>query len=159
MDPTATLLAFISPGLAEALAVIGTTLGIRAAASVGLSVISDEPRMAGRVYALAFFPATQTLVYGFVYMYMMYSSLANLQNISTSTAAALLAISVFVGLAQMMSAWMQGKVCADGIAQLVKTEGRIFGSAIVLAAYEEMFGILGMVFGYLMGSLALGLSS
>jgi len=159
MDPITTFVAFISPGIAEAFAVVGTTLGIRAAASVGLSVISDDPKMAGRVYALAFFPATQTLVYGFVYMYMMYTRLSTLRDISLSTAAALLAISLFVGIAELVSAWMQGKVCADGIAQLIKTEGRIFGSAVILAAYEELFGILGMAFGYMMGSLALGLSS
>ena len=159
MDTLATLLAFIGPSLAEALAVAGTALGIRAAASVGLSVISDEPRMAGRVYALTFFPATQTLVYGFVYMYMMYNNLATLQNISIPTGATLLAISIFVGLAEMVSAWMQGKVCADGIALLIKTEGRIFGTAVILAAYEEFFGVLGLAFGYMMGSFALGLSS
>jgi V/A-type H+-transporting ATPase subunit K len=59
-------------------------------------------------------------------------------------------------MAELVSAWMQGKVCADGAAQLVKTRGAIFGPTIILAAYEELFGILGMVFGYLMVSIVAG---
>ncbi len=155
----ANLLAYLAPALAEALAVIGTTLGIRKAASVGLSIISEEPATRTSVLLLSFFPATQTLVYGFAYMYFIYSQhLPSLLakyggEIPLTTAAAFLGISLFVGFAQLFSAWMQGTVCADAISLLVKTRGGILSMGIILAAYEELFGMLGLVFGLMAVSL------
>jgi len=155
----ANLLAYLAPALAEALAVVGTTLGIRRAASVGLSVIAEEPATRTSVLLLSFFPATQTLVYGFAFMYFMYtqylpSALAKYGGaIPLTSAAAFLGVSLFVGLAQLFSAWMQGIVCSDAISLLVKTRGAIFSMGIILAAYEELFGMLGLVFGLMVVSL------
>lgn len=154
-----TVLAYIGPPLAEAMAVIGTTLGIQKAASAGLAIISEDPKMAARVYALSFLPATQTMVYGFGYLFLAYSMLRMYVDakgfVPTHIALGLLALSVFVGIAEYFSALKQGEVCADGVAQLTKTGGKIFPSTIVLAAYEELFGILGLAFGFLIASLLL----
>jgi V/A-type H+-transporting ATPase subunit K len=158
---SANIIASIAPGLAEALAAIGSTVGIYIAVAAGIPATAEDPSQRGRVMVLSFLPATQTMVYGFVYMFMMYSSiLPSLfrahPELPSNIAGAILAISIFVGMAELVSAWMQGKVCADGAAQLVKTRGAIFGPTIILAAYEELFGILGMVFGYLMVSIVVG---
>ncbi|MEM0356119.1 MAG: ATPase [Desulfurococcaceae archaeon] len=154
-----TALAYFGPPLAEGLAVIGTALGIQKAASVGLSVISEDPKMMARVYALAFLPATQTMVYGFGYLFLIYSMIRSYLethgSIPLHVGAGILALSIFVGLAEMWSAYKQGEVCADGAALLIKTEGRLFPSTIILAAYEELFGILGLAFGFLISSLLL----
>lgn len=152
------ILAYIGPGLAEALAVIGTAIGMYNAIAAGLPAVAEDPGQRGRVFALAFLPATQTLVYGFVYMFLMYSSylpalLSKYHQIPPNIAAGIFGVSLFVGFAELFSAWMQGKVCAEGASQLIKTRGAIFGSTIILAAYEEFFGILGMVFGILMASI------
>jgi len=157
--PLPHLLAYLGPALAEALAVAGTALGIRPAASVGLSVIAEEPAMRTSVLLFAFFPATQTLVYGFAFMYLMYtqylpSAFAKYAgNLPLTTAAAILGVSLFVGFAELFSAWMQGIVCADAISLLVKTRGAIFSMGVILAAYEELFGMLGLVFGLMAVSL------
>jgi len=160
-----TVLAAVGPGLAEGLAAIGTTIGMHRAVAAGTPAIAEDPSQRGRVLVLAFLPATQTLVYGFVFMFLMYSSVlptifSKLPNMSPEKAAglcgAIFGVSMFVGFAELASAWMQGKVCAEGAAQLVKTRGAIFGQTIILAAYEELFGILGMVFGYLMASILAG---
>mgnify|MGYP001772706838 CR=1 FL=1 len=152
------ILAFIGPGLAEGLASVGSTLGIYMAISAGIPVISEDPAQRGRIFALAFLPATQTLVYGFIYMLMSYSAflpsmLKKYSSIPPHIAAAVFGISIFVGLVELYSAYAQGKVCADGAAQLIKTRGAIFGPTIILAAYEELFGILGMVFGIMFMSI------
>jgi len=158
---SANIIASIAPGLAEALAAIGSTVGIYIAVAAGIPATAEDPSQRGRVMVLSFLPATQTMVYGFVYMFMMYSSILpslfrKYPELPSNIAGAILAISIFVGMAELVSAWMQGKVCADGAAQLVKTRGAIFGPTIILAAYEELFGILGMVFGYLMVSIVAG---
>ncbi|MEM1528942.1 MAG: ATPase [Desulfurococcaceae archaeon] len=154
-----TAIAYLGPPIAEGLAVMGTTLGIQKAASVGLSVISEDPKMVARVYALAFLPATQTMVYGLGYLFLVYSMLKTYVemhgNVPLHVAMGLLGLSIFVGLAEFGSALKQGEVCADGVAQLIKTGGKLFPSTIVLAAYEELFGILGLAFGFLISSMLL----
>ncbi|MGC9182293.1 MAG: ATPase [Thermogladius sp.] len=157
-----TTLGFIGPGLAEGLAAAGTTLGIAAATATGIPVVAEDPGQRGRVFILAFLPMTQTLVYGFVYMFLMYYMI--LPNIlakhggalTPEIAGAVFGISLFVGLAEMVSAWMQGRVCGQAAAQLIKTKGGIFGTGIILAAYEELFGILGMVFGLVIAFMVAG---
>jgi len=156
------ILAYVAPGLAEALAAIGSTIGIYRAVSSGIPILSEDPGQRGRVFVLSFLPATQTMVYGFIYMLMMYSSfLPSLyskytHSIPPHVAAAIFMVSIFVGVAELVSAWMQGKVCADGAAHLIKSRGAVFGPTIILAAYEELFGILGMVFGLLMAFIIVG---
>lgn len=156
MSEIGTLLAFLGPAFAEAMAAIGSTIGTYKAASTGLAVISEDPRMFGRVIPLAALPATQTIAYGFLFMFMAYSRLRALAEISIGQGAGLLALSIFVGAAELWSAYMQGKVCGDGAALLVKTSGRIMSPTFILAIFEEVFGLLAMVFGILMMGIILG---
>jgi len=149
------IVAAIMPGLAEALASIGTTVGIYKVVAAGAPVVAEDPGQRGKVMVLAFLPATQTMVYGFIYMFILYNSVlpalfAKYGTLPAHIASAILGISLFVGFVEMISAWMQGKVCAEGAAQLIKSKGAIFSVTLILAAYEELFGILGMVFGLLM---------
>ncbi len=159
MTDLITMLAFIGPGLAEGLAAVGTTVGIAEATASGIPVVGEDPGQRGRVFVLAFLPMTQTLVYGFVYMFLMYfmilpGMLAKHGGVlPPNVAGAVFGISLYVGLAEMASAWMQGRVCGQAAAQLIKTKGGIFGTGIILAAYEELFGLLGMVFGLVMAFL------
>lgn len=156
MSDVSTLIATIGPGLAEGLAAIGTTLGIAAATASGIPTVAENPGLRGRVYVLAFLPMTQTLVYGLTYMlisyFMVIPGLLSKHGgvIPPHIAGAILGVSLFVGFAELFSAWRQGVVCGQTAAQLVKTRGGIFGTGIVLAAYEELFGIIGMVFGIVM---------
>ena len=148
-----TTLALMGPSLAEGMAAVGGTIGIMEEATTGIPVVAEDPGQRGRIFILAFLPMTQTLVYGFVYMFLMYymilpGILAKHSGVLTpEIAGAVLGISLFVGLAEMFSAWMQGRVCGQTVAQLIKTKGGIFGTGLILATYEELFGILGMVFG------------
>lgn len=149
-----TLIAYIGPGIAEALATAGTALGMSEAIASGIPTISEDPAYRGRVFALAMLPMSQTLLYGFVYMFLSYNLilpqiLAKYQTIPPHIAGAIFGISLVVGFAEMFSAWMQGRVCGYVASQLIKTRGGIFSSGIILAAYEELIGILGMVFGLL----------
>lgn len=156
-----TLLAYIGPGLAEGLAAIGTSLGIQEAVASGIPTIAEEPGQRGKVFVLAFLPMTQTLVYGFAYMFLAYTMiLPQLLNkyggaIPPNLAGTIFGISLFVGFAELFSAWMQGKVCGATGAQLIKTKGGILGTGIILAAYEELIGILGLVFGLVISFLVL----
>jgi V/A-type H+-transporting ATPase subunit K len=153
MSDVGTLIATLGPGLAEGLAAVGTTLGICRATASGIPTLAEEPGMRSKVFTLAFLPMTQTLVYGFTYMFISYllvlpQVLSRHNNVvPPHIAGALFGISLFVGLAELVSADRQGAVCGQAAAQLIKTRGGIFGSGMILAIYEELFGVLGMVFG------------
>ncbi len=158
MSEIYSIIAALGPGLAEALAAVGTTLGIMAAISSGLPVVSEDPASRGKVFILAFMPMTQTLVYGLSYMFLSYAIIMPqlidkykvLGGIPPHVAVAILVVSVFVGLAEFFSALKQGQVCALTAAHLVKTRGGIFGTGMILALYQEFIGVLGMVFGFVM---------
>lgn len=138
-------------GLAGGL--IGSTLGIRAAASAGISVLSEEPGFFRQVIILSSLPMTQTF-YGFVVLFIILNTvvpgmlnLTQTQNTVLGWSVFAIGISVFV--AELFSAWFQGVVCANGISMLPKTKGAIMINTFILAVYEEFFGILGMVFAIL----------
>jgi V/A-type H+-transporting ATPase subunit K len=156
MSEVYSIIAALGPGLAETLAAVGTTLGIMAAISSGIPVVSEDSASRGKVFILAFMPMTQTLVYGFSYMFLAYAivmpGLISKYGgaIPPHIASAILIVSVFVGLAELFSAWKQGQVCALTVAHLIKTRGGIFGTGMILALYQEFVGVLGMVFGFVM---------
>jgi V/A-type H+-transporting ATPase subunit K len=156
MSEIPSIIAALGPGLAEGLAAVGTTLGIMAAISSGIPVISEDPASRGKIFILAFMPMTQTLVYGLSYMFLSYAIIMpGLMSkyggiIPPHVAGAILAVSVLVGLAELFSAWKQGQVCALTAAHLIKTRGGIFGTGMILALYQEFIGVLGMVFGFVM---------
>jgi V/A-type H+-transporting ATPase subunit K len=162
MSEVYSLLATLGPGLAEALAAAGTVIGIMEAISSGIPVVSEEPSQRGKIFILAFMPMTQTLVYGFSFMFIAYSlTLPSLISkykgiIPPHIAGTIFAVSLFVGFAEFYSAWKQGQTCALTAAHLIKTRGGIFGSGVILALYQEFVGVLGMVFGLVMQFLTAG---
>ncbi|MEM0371645.1 MAG: ATPase [Ignisphaera sp.] len=153
-------LAYTGPAITELMAVMGSVLGIYKVASVGLTSISEDPRLFSRVMPLALLPATQAMVYGFVFMFLSYNTLnikvASEGSIEIFRGIGFLTLCLFVGFAEFWSALKQGQVCADGAAMLVKTGGKIFAPTFILATFEELFGVLGLVFGLLMSGLILG---
>jgi len=156
MSDVYTFIATIGPGLAEGLAAIGSTIGIMEVIASGIPTVSEEPGMRGKVFILAFLPMTQTLVYGFSYMFLSYflilPGLLTKYNgvLPSQIAGVLLIISLYVGFSEFFSAWKQGQACAQATAHLIKTRGGVFGTGMILAVYEEFIGVLGMVFGLVM---------
>ncbi len=149
MVDLATAIAFFGPPLAFLGGAVGSTLGIAAAASAGLAVVSEDPAYRSRVLILSSLPMTQTF-YGFIFMLvalMRLHTYVSFGKLDPIKALAILAISLAVCFAEMYSAITQGRVCRDAISLLIHTRGGIMGMGILLAAYEELFGILALAFG------------
>ncbi len=138
---------------------IGSALGISKAASSGLAVLGEDAAYFKNVMLLAALPMTQTF-YGFVFaLYTLTIALPGMMaSMTPLKAAAIFSVEVMVFAAELYSANKQGEVCMSGIMELPKTKGKITTSTMILAAYEEIFGILGMVFGIVMLSLIAPLS-
>jgi len=137
--------------------VIGSSVGIGKAASAGLSVISEDPGSFKQVLILSSLPMTQTF-YGFIFSLLgLTSVLPGITELTWIKAGAFLGIGAFVMAAELFSAWYQGVICMAGIVELPKAGGRMLVPSLILAAYVEMLGILGMVLGYLLTTLVAGL--
>jgi len=140
----------MGPALALAGGFLGSALGTALAAMSGVSILAEDPKQFSKVLALAAMPMTQTF-YAFVFMFLVYT----LKDIPTVVAAdpgkgsIIFGIGLAVAAAEFASGWRQGAVVADAISFLIKTRGGIFVHGMILAAYEELFGILGLAFGIL----------
>lgn len=156
IDPIALASAGVALGIVGGF--IGSAIGISKAANAGLSVLAEDPGSFKWVMLLSSLPMTQTF-YGFIFTLLgLTGVLPGLsESITMGKAAAIFAVGIMVMLAELFSAAYQGAVCMSGILELVKTKGRIATSTMILASYEELFGILGMVLGYLVITIIAGL--
>jgi ATP synthase subunit C. len=141
-------LAYLAAALPLAGGVIGSSAGIAYAASNGSSVLAEDPAQFRNVLILASLPMTQTF-YGLIQM--IYVILVYMPGVEVTLARAIGMIGVgLIGFfAEAASAWAQGIICASGIAELPRTKGRNLMSAIIMAVYVELWGILGIVFNIL----------
>jgi len=145
----------IALGLAGGLA--GSSIGTARAASAGLTILAEEPGYFKQVMILSALPMTQTF-YGLIFAILGYTSvIPSVHNLTPLKAWAFLGIGIAVFCAEFASAWMQGVVCMSGIIEVPKTKGSIWIHTLILASYVELFGILGMVFGYLLLSIVASL--
>ncbi len=137
---------------------VGSSIGIAKAASTGLSVLAEDPSSFKWVLLLSSLPMTQTF-YGFIFTLLGFVSVLSgmASSISWGKAVGIFVIGAAVMLAELYSAIYQGAVCMSGIIELPKTKGRVATSTMILASYIELFGILGMVFGYLLLVIIAGL--
>jgi len=148
MDQVALGLMYLAAALPLAGGIMGSTMGMKHAASVGASVLSEDPTQFKNVLILAALPMTQTF-YGLIQM--IYISIIYIPGLPADAIGPMKVLTTFaiglVGfLAEWLSAWYQGIICASGIAELPRAKGKNLSGSIMLAAYVELWGILGIVF-------------
>jgi len=123
----------------------GSSLGLLITTRAGVSLISEDLRQSRNVVLLAALPMTQTL-YGAIFAIYIASTVMPKAAVLTPISVwAIVGLAGVVFIAELFSAWYQGVTCATGISMLSRTNGQITPSTLVLAAYTEFIGILGMV--------------
>lgn len=142
IDPAA--LATLGGALALGGGLAGSSVGIANAASAGVAVLSEERGQLRNVIVLASLPMTQTF-YGLIVLILIIAAANNLPA-EAGAGFAILGCGLIAAAAECFSAIYQGNVCASGISLLPKTKGRNFTSAMILAVFVELLGVLGLVF-------------
>ncbi len=124
---------------------IGSSIGIGIAGSAGVATLSEDSGQFRNVIVLASLPMTQTF-YGLIILILVITTVV--PNIPAVGGAGfmVLGVGLIAAAAECFSAIYQGNVCASGIALLPKTKGRILTSAMMLAVFVELLGVLGLVF-------------
>jgi len=134
--------------LALGMAALGSSLGIGVAGQAAAGAWAKEAR-AGRnlnftYIILVGMPISQTL-YAMIVMNNMRAVFNNLE-VTVADAGLLTGVGLATGMAEMLSAWMQGLIGAAGIRALSEGEGKGLAFIIIAMGIVETVGIFGMVF-------------
>jgi len=142
------VLAMAGLGLMIGLAMTGSAVGLVISGQAAMGLIKKKPEAFGAGLGMASPPATQGL-YSFV-AYILYSSkIATLPDMSLFAGGVTLGAGLAVGIACLVSAIYQGKICASGLAAYAAGHN-VFGQTFVLAAFPEFYAILSLIVSILM---------
>lgn len=133
---------------------IGSSMGMYYANSVAVNVLAEDPKQFRNALFLSALPMTQTF-YGLIQMLYILEVFLPKATVDLTVGLAVLGLGLVGFAAELFSAWSQGKICAHGISELIRTQGKIMTNAVILAVYVELWGILGIVF-VLLGLSLLG---
>jgi V/A-type H+/Na+-transporting ATPase subunit K len=153
---TSVMLGQAGMGLALGLAAIGSALGIGAAGRAAAGAWAKEAK-AGKplnfqYIILTGMPLSQT-IYAFVLMIVVLKTALVGDNSETGitdtvmhNGSTLFGIGIGAGLAELFSAWYQGKIGAAGIRALSEGEGKGLVNMIIAMGICETVGLFGFVF-------------
>jgi V/A-type H+/Na+-transporting ATPase subunit K len=135
--------------LALGLATIGSALGIGAAGQAAAGAWAREAR-AGEPLRFTYIillgmPLSQT-IYGFILMLIGLSGRVYDPEMVAANAGALLSVGLAGGIAQLFSAWMQGRIGAAAIRALSEGGGQGLAFMIIAMGIAETIGLFGFVF-------------
>jgi len=142
-------------GLCLGLAAIGSALGIGAAGKAAAGAWAKEAK-AGKTLNFAYIiltgmPLSQT-IYAFVLMFITLqpqivgSDVASITETLQYHGGTLFGIGIAAGLAELFSAWMQGKIGAAGATALSEGDGKGLVNIIIAMGICETVGLFGFVF-------------
>lgn len=134
------IIAFIGLGIMVGLAGCGSAIGCSIAGSAALGALKKREEAFGQYMLLSALPGTQGL-YGFASFFLHLGRVQSASGLSMFHAAAVLGAGLGVGLACLISAIWQGKVCANGIAG-IGSGYDLFGRAMVLGVFPELYAII-----------------
>lgn len=146
------ILSMIGMGIMVGLSGAGSAIGTAIGGSAVIGMLKKKPDGFGNGMVLAALPATQGL-YGFVGFIMYNGVLGKLgADMTVLQGSVALGAGIALGIAALISAIQQAKICANGIAS-IGSGNDVFGNTIILAAFPEFYAILALVAAILMQSI------
>jgi len=146
-DPAALALGGVA--VAVVLAGFGSAIGIGIAANMSIGAMHEHPKLFPQFLLLSALPGTQG-IYGFVagFLAILWTGLLNdpsqLASLTINDGWHFFFAGLPVGLAGLVSGIHQGKVCASGVALVVRDKANV-AKAMTLAAFVEFYAILGLL--------------
>lgn len=131
------------PALALGLSSIGSSIGCGIAGEASHAAMARVEEGHGKFIGMAAAPSSQS-IYGFILMLLMARSI----QAGTLSPMSGVALGFSSGLAIMLSAIFQGKVCASGIQASVK-QPAVFGKCFAAIGIIESFALFAFVFSLL----------
>ena len=141
-------LAVLGAALAALLAGVGSAIGIGIASRSATGVLSEDPDRYGQLFILVVLPGTQGF-YGFLGAFLVMRALnlfgGDIPDVSVVQGWQILFSCLPVGLAGLLSAIHQGKVCAAGALMTAKRPELAFKAGVIYAVMVETYAVLGLL--------------
>ena len=143
------ILAFAAAGLAALLPGIGSAIGIGIAGRTAAGVLSEKPERYGQMFIMVVLPGTQGF-YGFLAAFLVMLNLGFFAGTVPEEMSLTLGIQVLMAcmpimFAGLISAILQGRVCAGGILMAAKKPEMAFKAGVVYAVMVEVYAVLGLL--------------
>ena len=145
---TPIVLAYIGVALMVGLAGIGSAFGTTIAGNAAVGAMKKNSGAFGQYMILSALPGSQGL-YGFVAYFMVRNFLV--VDITLIQGAAILGAGLIMGFVGLFSSIRQGQVCANGVAAIGNGHN-VMGNTLILAAFAELYAILGVAIVYIIGT-------
>ena len=146
---TPQMLAVVGACIMEIFAMFGSSSGCLKTGSAGAASLAEDLGQFKNILILAAAPLTQTFYAMIVLVTTFTIVLPKLATAELSLGWWVFAVTMITGFAELHSAYFQGLVCTSGIALLPKSKGSVFTGVLLMAAYLELEGVVGMVFAIL----------
>ena len=146
---SALILAYIGVVCMVGLAGIASAIGTSICGQTAVGAMKKNSGAFGSYMILSALPGSQGL-YGFVCFFMVQNFLT--ENISMFQAAAIFGAGLLVGLVNLLAAYYQAKVCANGI-NAIGNGHDVMGKTLILAAFPELYAILTVAATFLISSV------
>ena len=143
------ILALFGAGMAALLPGIGSAIGIGIAGRTAAGVLSEKPERYGQMFIMVVLPGTQGF-YGFLAAFLVMINLgffeqAGLPELNLTLGIEVLMACVPIIFAGLISAILQGRVCAGGILMAAKRPEMAFKAGVVYAVMVEIYAVLGLL--------------
>jgi V/A-type H+-transporting ATPase subunit K len=138
MNTMALILAYLGVVMMVGFAGIASAVGTAMCGMASVGAMKKNPSAFGSYMILSALPGSQGL-YGFVCFFMVQGLLT--ADITMFQAAAVFGAGLLVGFVNLMAAYYQAKVCANGIAA-IGNGNDVMGKTLILAAFPELYAIL-----------------
>jgi V/A-type H+-transporting ATPase subunit K len=146
---SALILAYIGVVCMVGLAGIASAIGTSICGQTAVGAMKKNSGAFGSYMILSALPGSQGL-YGFVCFFMVQNFLT--ADISMFQAAAIFGAGLLVGLVNLLAAYFQAKVCANGI-NAIGNGHDVMGKTLILAAFPELYAILTVAATFLISSV------
>ncbi|GAA6168617.1 ATP synthase subunit C [Sessilibacter corallicola] len=138
MESFINMLAWVGVFAPVAFGAIGSVLGCAFAGQAAIGALLDTDTNYGRFIGLSVLPST-FVIYGIVLMFTLQA------QVSPVSGGGLFAIGVLSGIALLVTALWQGRLCVSAI-NAIKEKPEIFGLSITPVAIIEGFGVFVFIF-------------
>ncbi len=142
---TAIILAYVGVALMVGVTGLASAIGTSICGMTAIGAMKKNPGKFGNYMALSVMPSTQGL-YGFGAYFILASKIN--PDMPLIAGAAIFCVGLILAISGVASAYMQSKVCANGIAAIGNGHD-VFGKTMILGAFPELYAILGFGISFL----------
>jgi V/A-type H+-transporting ATPase subunit K len=150
---TAIILAYVGVALMVGFTGLASAIGTSICGMTAIGAMKKNPGKFGSYMVLSVMPSTQGL-YGFAAYFILAGRIS--PDMSIFAASAIFGVGLIMAVSGVSSAYMQAKVCSNGIAAIGNGHD-VMGNTMILGAFPELYAILGFATSFLVNGVLVGL--